>query len=345
MTLHEEIHEQPSCLQRLLKTQRKAVEAFAGRLNEKRVRFVYIAARGTSENAARYANYVWGINNGLPVALAAPSVFTYYNRAPQLDGALVVGISQSGRSPDIVSVLAEGKRQGCSTLAITNAVDSPLAGEADFVLNIEAGREHAVAATKTYTTELMAIAMLSAAMTGEESRWQDLLRVPDWVQTALAQDQLIAGKVHRYRPITSCVVLGRGYSFSTAHEWALKLKELTYVEAQPYSSADFLHGPIAMVDGGFPILAIAPGGAVFDSTMDVLLELRENRSAGLVVISDVESALSIAETALPCIAGTPEWLNPLVSIIPAQLFSYHLALAKGCDTESPRGIQKVTETM
>ncbi len=344
MSLHSEIHQQPNCLEQLLQEQRTATEKIAYAINARDIRFVLIAARGTSENAARYANYLWGAMNRLPVALAAPSLFTYYNRPPKLDGALVIGISQSGRSPDIVSVLAEGRRQGCLTLAVTNEVDSPLAQAADFVLYVEAGQENAVAATKTYTAELMAVAMLSAAMKADDALWQELYRVPGWIESTLAMDGLFGIKVRPYLAMSNCAVLGRGFNFATAYEWALKLKELAYIEAAPYSSADFLHGPIAIVDRGFPILAVVPGGAVYSSTMDVLRELRFGRSAELVVISDVQEALDLAQTSLPLPAAIPEWLSPMVSIIPAQLFCYHLALAKGCDTESPRGIHKVTET-
>lgn len=342
MTLHKEIHEQPDCLQRLLHSQKNACEQIARTIREKDVRFIYIAARGTSENAARYANYVWGVRNGLPVALAAPSMFTYYNNPPRLGNALVVGISQSGRSPDIVSVLAEGRRQGCTALAITNAVHSPLAQAADFVLDISAGEEQAVAATKSYSSELLSIAMLSAALNGDAALWKELAHIPDWVQFALSEENVPATQVQRYRSITSCVVLGRGFNYATAHEWALKLKELAYVEAQPFSSADFLHGPIAMVNGGFVILAVVPSGAVYSSMIEVLMELTQERSAKLVMISDQK--LGIAETSMMIPSGVPEWLSPIVSIIPAQLFSYHLARARGCDTESPRGIHKVTET-
>lgn len=344
MSLYSEIRDQPECLQRLLSTQKEAVEEIARTVARKDVRFVYVAARGTSENAARYANYVWGAMNGMPVGLAAPSLFTYYDRPPQLNGSFVVGISQSGRSPDIVSVLVEGKRQGCLTLAITNAMDSPLAKAADFVLNIEAGEENAVAATKTYNTELMAIAMLSAAINGENDRWNELRRVPQWVESVIAEDGRLSAKIQEYRSMSSCVVLGRGFNYATAYEWALKLKELAHVEAQPYSPADFLHGPITMVEGGFPILAVIPSGAVYAPMMEVLRRLRHGRAAELVVISDQEGAMELAQTALPLPTGIPEWLSPLVSIVPAQLFCYHLALARGYDTESSQGIHKVTET-
>lgn len=344
MSLYSEIHEQPACLANLLRTQRNAAEEIARSIHERQVPYVLIAARGTSENAGRYAKYLWGLSNGLSVALASPSMFTYYHHPPQLHGALVVGISQSGRSPDIVSVLEEGRRQGCFTLAITNAPDSPLACAADFVFDLQAGAENAVAATKTYTCELMALAMISAALSGEESRWRELHQTQARIQTTLSRDSNFARIVERYESVSRCVILGRGFNYATAYEWALKLKELCYVDAQGYSGADFQHGPIAIIDGSFPVLAIAPKGAVYDFMIDTLRDIRRRYSLDMVVLSNGESALELAETAVPLPDLLPEWISPLVSIIPAQMFSYHLARAKGCDTESPRGIHKVTET-
>ena len=344
MSLHSEILEQPTCLERLLSSQRKNVEQIASAIQSHNIQFVFLAARGTSDNAGRYANYLWGAMNGLPLALATPSLFTYYGQPPRLKNALVVGISQSGQSPDIVSVLEEGKRQGNLTLALTNALDSPLTQAADFVLNIEAGSEQAVAATKTYTTELMAIAMLSAALAGGGKRWGELERVPAWVAETLEQDEALREASQRYRYMQQCVVLGRGYNYATAFEWALKLKELTYVEAEPYSSADFQHGPVAMVARGFPVMAVVPSGKVFDSMMALLKHLQDDLLAELVVISNATEALSMAQAPFKIPSEVPEWLSPLVAILPAQLFSYHLTLAKGYDADHPRTIHKVTET-
>jgi glucosamine--fructose-6-phosphate aminotransferase (isomerizing) len=271
-------------------------------------------------------------------------LFTYYQSPPRLQNALVVGVSQSGQSPDIVSVLEEGRKQNCLTLAITNIPDSPLAKAADFVLDIQAGSEKAVAATKTYTTELMAIAMLSAALSNSDEQWQQLASVSNWAQDVLTLDAKIADMAQRYRYMNQCVVLGRGFNYATAFEWALKLKELTYVIAEPYSSADFQHGPIAMVEGGFPVLAVAPSGKVQDSMRDMLTRLRKDKDAELVVISDDADALALAQSSIQLPPQIPEWLTPLVSIIPAQLFACHLTTVKGYDTEKPRNITKVTET-
>lgn len=344
MSLHSEILEQPQKLADLLKNQRQMVEEVARAVKQRHVNYVMLAARGTSDNAGRYANYLLGSFNQLAVALATPSLFTYYQTPPQFNNALIIGISQSGQSPDIVSVLAEGKKQGCPTLAITNVPGSPLTQVADFVLDINAGPELATAATKTYSAELMVLAMLSAALSEDEKRWQELERVSAWTQEAIQLDGSLAQAAQRYRYMNHCVVLGRGFNYSTAFEWALKMKELTYVEAEPYSSADFMHGPIAMVQVGFPVLAVAPAGKVFGSMLETLQQLKKELSAELVVISNEASALSLAQVPIRIPAEVPEWLTPLVGIIPAQLFAYHLTQVKGNDTEAPRVIHKVTET-
>ena len=340
MTLHSEIFEQPERLASLLDKQKQTALEIAEAIQARHVQYAFLAARGTSDNAGRYANYLWGAHNKLPLALATPSLFTYYQSPPRLQGALVIGVSQSGQSPDIVSVVEEGRRQGCLTLAITNIPDSPLARAADLVLDVQAGAEKAVAATKTYTTELMAIAMISAALSNSEERWNELASVAKWAEETLALDKEIMQMTQRFRYMSHCVVLGRGFNYATAFEWALKLKELTYVTAEPYSSADFQHGPIAMVEGGFPVLAVAPSGKVQDSMRDMLTRLRKEKDAELVVISDDAGALTLAQSPIPLPPQIPEWLTPLVSILPAQLFACHLTQVKGYDPEKPRSKKK-----
>jgi len=344
MSLHDEILEQPQRLEQLLHAQRDTVLKIADQIRSRDPKYVFLAARGTSDNAGRYANYLWGVHNHLPLALATPSLFTYYNEPPRLDGAFVVGVSQSGQSPDIVSVLTEGRKQGCLTLAVTNEPVSPLAEAAELVLDIQAGTEKAVAATKTYTSELLGLAMISVALKGDESAWKELENIPGWINEVLQQDAIIARMAERFCYMHQCVVLGRGYNYATAFEWALKLKELTYVVAEPYSSADFQHGPIAMVEGGFPVMAVVPQGKVFDTMLEMLTRLRRKQNAELVVISDDQRALSLAQSAIRLPAGIPEWLSPLVAIVAAQLFACHLTVVKGYNTEEPRSISKVTET-
>jgi glucosamine--fructose-6-phosphate aminotransferase (isomerizing) len=171
-----------------------------------------------------------------------------------------------------------------------------------------------------------------------------LAKVAGWMKEALMLDDFISQAAQRYRYIDQTVVLGRGFNYATAFEWALKLKELTYIIAEPYSSADFAHGPIAMVESGYPIFAVAPKGRVFGSMLEMLKRLRSDISAELVVISNDNRALSLAQVPLKISSDIPEWLSPLVGILPAQLFAYHLTLAKGFNTEQPRSIRKVTET-
>jgi glucosamine--fructose-6-phosphate aminotransferase (isomerizing) len=344
MSLRSEIFEQPTVVNHILETQRERAGEVARAILARGVRTVFLAARGTSDNAGLYAKYLWGSQNGLPVALAAPSLFTVYETPPRLDGSLVVGISQSGQSPDIVSVVAEGRRQGALTLAITNDPASPLAQQAEMVLETCAGPERAVAATKTYTSQLLVIALLSAAMQGDERCFTALESVPELMRQTLELEGSIEGSAQRYRYMSQCVVIGRGYNYATAYEWSLKLKELTYVVAEPYSSADFQHGPIAIVSHGFPVLAVAPRGAVLDHVKELLGSLVEGHGAELLAISNEKEILARATTPIRLPDDLPEWLSPLVSILPAQLLCYHLTRAKGYDTEAPRGLLKVTRT-
>jgi len=344
VSLKDEIHEQPAVLSRLLAKQTDTVFKIAAELREQKIHSVLLAARGTSDNAGVYAKYLWGAFNQLPVAMAAPSLYSCYKRLPAFKDTLVVAISQSGESPDIVGVVEEGRKQNVPTLAITNEVDSPLGRAAHAAIDICAGEEKAVAATKTYTAQLMVIAMLSAALAEDEERWKDLERVSGIVSQTLALDETIRQRAERYRFMDHCVVLGRGFNYATAFEWALKLKELAYVIAEPYSSADFQHGPVAMIERDFPVLAIAPDGDVFDDTLELLTRLKKEQRAELLVVSDRDEALALANTPLKIPSGLPEWLTPIAAIAAAQLFCYHITRAKGLDTESPRGLRKVTLT-
>ena len=342
MALRDEILEQPHSIKTLLDNQADTIQSIARSIGKPSG--IFIAARGTSGNVARYAEYVWGYKNQIPVALAAPSLFSVYQNPPLLGDNLVVGISQSGESPDILAVLAEANHQGCSTLAITNLPDSPLGLEADYVIDIQAGPELSVAATKSYTAQLGAIAMLSAAWSEDPKPWKQLGKIPNFITALLEQETQIQTYALRYRYMDQCVVLGRGFNYATAFEWSLKLKELTYVVAQPYSSADFLHGPIALVSSGFPVFAVAPQGDVVEDMAALLKKLKEIHRADLFIISENQDLLQIADCPLPLPKGIPEWISPLVAIIPAQLFSYHLTLIKGIDPDTPRGLTKVTLT-
>jgi glucosamine--fructose-6-phosphate aminotransferase (isomerizing) len=341
--LRQEIHEQPAVLTRLLDGQAEGAARIADAIRERDVCYAVLAARGTSDNAARYAQYLFGSLNGLPVALATPSLFTVYHAPPRLGDALVLGISQSGQSPDILAVVEEGRRQGALTVAVTNAAGSPLAEAAEHVLLLGAGEERAVAATKTYTAQLGALALLAAHLARDEGRLRALRRVPDGVEAALSLEEAIARAAQRYAHVTQCVVLGRGYNYATAFEIALKLKELTYVVAEPYSSADFRHGPVAIVERGFPVVVVAPQGAVYEDVVALTRKLAE-RDADLTVISEADEALGLARAPLRLPVELPEWLSPFTCVVPGQLLALHTTLAKGYDPDHPRGLTKVTRT-
>ncbi|HZB94508.1 MAG TPA: SIS domain-containing protein [Herpetosiphonaceae bacterium] len=338
--LDSEIHSQPEVLARLLERETPRV----GRIVAQLPAFSYalIAARGTSDHAAAYAKYAWAALAGYPVALATPALHTLYNRPPRMDGALVVGVSQSGQSPDIVAVLEEAKRQGRPTLAITNDGASPLASAADHVVELHAGAERSVAATKTYTAQLTVMALLATALSG--SGQDELKGLPGAVAATLSGAAGVAQRAERYRYMEQCVVVGRGYNLATAFELALKLKELTYIMSTAYSSADFRHGPIAAVYDGLPVILVMPGGATFEDMRNLAQELQA-RDAELVIISEAEAAQSLATTPLPLAASVPEWLSPITAIVPGQLLALHLALAKGLDPDAPRGLKKVTRTL
>jgi glucosamine--fructose-6-phosphate aminotransferase (isomerizing) len=347
--LYREIHEQPAVLARLLDRERDTVSALADEIRRRHVDHVLIAARGTSDNAARYAQYLLGAANRLPVGLTTPSLFSIYQKPPRFGNALVMGISQSGKSPDIVSVVAEARRQGALTAALTNEPDSDLGRTADHVVSLHAGEEKSVAATKTYTAELGAVAMLSIALNDKRvpahaQATQELARLPDWAAQTLALDNPIERAAERYCYMRHCVVIGRGYNYCTAFELALKIKELTYTIVQPYSSADFMHGPLAIIEPGFPAFVVAPSGAMIDDMRAFCATARE-RGAELVAISDHPDILSAARTALALPEGVPEWLSPIVAILPGQLFAAHLAHSRGYDPDRPRALHKVTETL
>lgn len=342
MSMRSELGESPSLLERLLGGAVDQVEAVARTVRERRIDVVVIAARGTSDHAALYGQYVLGSRNRLLVVPAAPSLVSIYGTPPRLRDALVIGISQSGRSPDVVAVLEQARSQGAPTVAITNDGRSELAAAADHVIELEAGPERAVAATKTYLAEIAVMAMLSSALSGDRKSALELRAIPEALRSTLLEEQRVADIARAWATEQECVILARGFHYATAREWALKLKELARVLADPYSGADFQHGPIALVQPGFPILAVATTGPALDG-MSELLERVRGQGARLLVMSDVPALQALGD-GIP-LPTAPEWLSPLVAIIPAQLFAYHLALARGLDTEAPRNLSKVTLTL
>jgi glucosamine--fructose-6-phosphate aminotransferase (isomerizing) len=341
MGVRDEIGEQPDVVARLIGRSAE-IEAIARAVSDRDIEHVVIAARGTSDHAAIYAQYLFGIRMRLPVALAAPSIVSLYHVEPVFSRSLVIGISQSGASPDVVGVVDAARRQGRPTIAITNEPGSALAGAAEHVLDLGAGPERAIAATKTYTAELTAIALLVAALSGEDAK--PLAGIPQAIEAAIESELAARDAAAAHATWRTCTVLGRGYEYATAREWSLKLKELAHVVADPYSAADFRHGPLALVEPGYPVLAVATSGAVAADLMALLREIREDYGADLIVVSDREDVRAIGQRSIAVPTGVPDHLAPIVSIVPAQLFAYHATIARGLDPDAPRNISKVTLT-
>jgi glutamine---fructose-6-phosphate transaminase (isomerizing) len=334
--VREEIAEQPAVLERALAEGWGPITAAAREIARRRPRYAVIAARGSSDNAARYAQHLLGRLLRMPVALATPSLHTLYHEPPRYTDGLVIGISQSGASPDIVAVVAEARRQGCVTVAVTNDPASPLAGAATHVLDLHAGEERSVAATKTYTASIAVLAALVSAIAGDRARRSELQAMPEAVARQLAHDvDHAVGVAADWKRVA---VIGRGADYGTAFEAALKLKELTRIVAEAASPADFLHGPIAMVGEGFPVLGIAPPGPTAPGVRELLDAVRERGGQTAVIGKGREGELRLR------LIAVPDWLSPLVAVIPAQLLAVAVAERLGVDVDRPFGLHKITRT-
>lgn len=345
MILRDEILEQPEVAARFLERAPAVMEPLAAAIRARGVEHVVIAGRGTSDHAAIYAQYVLGIRHGLSVGLGTPSVISLYGARPRLDRSLVIGISQSGASPDVAGFIAEGRRQGALTVAITNDPASPLAIAAETTIDLGVVPERAIAATKTYTTELLAIAALSVALHPDAAAdAAHLAAIPDALASVCAVEPEVIAMSADQASADRLLILARGYEYATAREWSLKLKELSHVFADPYSAADFEHGPLALTESGVPVIAMVRRGPTRDGLVRLLERMRDDLSADLAIVSDDEEALRLARWPLRLPAGTPEWLGPIVSIVVGQLHALHLTRARGLDPEAPRHIRKVTRT-
>ena len=341
--LEAELREQPEALRHLLERQTEAAHAAARLFQKRDVRFILIASRGSSSNVARYAQYLLGRAHRVPVMFATPSLYTIYNQPPRLDGALAIGISQSGASPDVVAVLAEAREQGRPTLALTNDVESPLAKTAEVVLPLEAGEEHAVAATKTYVNSLGAVALLFAEMSKDAAARDELSGMPDALARQIELSLDDPPPLDEYRDAVGLTVVARGVNYGTGFEIALKIRELSGLVTEAYSPADLMHGPIAAIQPDWPVVVVAPSGPARPSVEEIVPPLRA-RGARLVAISDVRAVLRRARTKLLLAPGVPEWLSPLTAVVPGQVTALRLTRLRGLDLDHPAGLRKVTLT-
>jgi glucosamine--fructose-6-phosphate aminotransferase (isomerizing) len=341
--LEHEIGEQPEVAGRLLDRMLPLVDDLRDHLTSRGAEQVLLVARGSSDNAARYAQYLWPARAGVTVTLATPSLTTVYGRQPDLSRQAVVAVSQSGRSPDVVSVVEQARDAGRPTLAVTNDPASPLAAAAEVVLDLGAGREESVAATKTYTASVLAVAVLSGAW-GEPhpEAERELRRVPDALAAAVTRATGVDDAAELMARADRAVCVGRGLNLSTAHETALKVTELTGSLVAPFSPADLMHGPVAAVGPLVPALLVAPGEPASASVLEAAPELRR-RGAPLVLLGGPE--LPGARTlGLPPEAELPGWLTPLTGVVLGQLLAWRTAERRGVDVDRPGDLSKVTLT-
>ena len=351
-----EIDEQPEVVARLLEQQRPVVRDVARTIRERAPSTIVLVARGSSDNAAVYGRYLLEVCNRRLTSLAAPSGLTLYGRGPRLDQTVVIGVSQSGQGEDVVAYLREARAQGAATVAIVNDEQSPLAGAADAVLACLAGPELSVPATKTVTAQMTLLALLSteldgqesgadALVEGQESGADALVELPGALRGALEQRPAAAALARSLARRTIGSVIGRGFGFPPALEIALKLKEMCHTRAEPFSAADFLHGPVALVQPDYSALLIDVGGRSTESALEIAHAIRQRGGQpALLRAGEIQLTPDEDVPQLSLVAPIGEPYAPIVALVLGQLLAVELALALGLDPAQPRGLRKVTST-
>lgn len=337
----QEILDQPAVLERTIAGERDKVTRIGDHLRQKDISVIILVARGSSDNAALFGRYLLEITTGIPVSLSAPSIFTLYAAKLRLNRAVVIGVSQSGEGADINLVLEQAKSFGAFTIGITNEADSSMARIADEALLIHAGREKSVAATKTYTGQMLHFYMLAGAI---GDRRIEYAKIPDLAEQALRLNDEVEAAVQRYVFMQNCVVVGRGLNYGNSYELALKLMETCYVVAERFSSADFFHGPLAIVERRFPVILFAPTGVTEKSSLELLSRLKELHADSLSITNSRQVAEESSRSFLLA-KDVDEILTPIPFVLPAQMFAAHLSTAKGLDPDAPRSLTKVTTTL
>lgn len=336
--MHAEAADAPAVLERQLAENDALVTALADSLRAKPPRFVVTCARGSSDHAATFAKYAIETQLGLVTASASPSVESVYAVTQQLEGALYLVISQSGKSPDLVRNAEAARAAGAHVVALVNVADSPLAAIADTVIPLRAGPERSVAATKSYLATLAATVHLVARWTGDQSLLNALQETPAAMRAAQGLDW--SALVQGLREARNLFVLGRGYSFGAAQEMALKFKETSGLHAEAFSSAEVRHGPMALVGPGFPVLAVGQRDGTLDGTLATVREFRERGAHVWTALpgDDGHDALPVATAPHPLCA-------PLVTVQSFYLAVNALAVARGYNPDVPPHLNKVTETV
>ncbi|PJF29117.1 MAG: glucosamine--fructose-6-phosphate aminotransferase [Phototrophicales bacterium] len=330
--IEKEIEEQPAIIHSLLNRESENVIQVARAIRQFNPSFAVVVGRGTSDNAARYAQYLLGIQAQLAVSLAAPSIHTVYGVQPKLSRALVIALSPSGEADEVSQVIADARAQGGLTLSITDDPNSSLAQMADYHLLLGCGKEKSIIATKSYTAQLTALAMLVTAITDNRDSYEALAHLPDLVARTLAGSESILGWVQRYRYVDQMAVVGRGYNYPTAFEISHKIRELCQITAEEYSEADFRHGQVSIIKQGFPVIVIAPSGKPMPLLVDLLRNLNQ-RHAECIVITDDLDISHYAQNLIALPPNIPEWLSPICAVVHGQYLAMQLALAMGHEVD------------
>jgi glucosamine--fructose-6-phosphate aminotransferase (isomerizing) len=340
--MEKEILETPLALKRFISHEWKALMKASEAIQKINPLYVVIVARGASDNAGTFARYLIEKNWGIPVSSAAPSIHTLYDSRVSYKRGLVIGISQSGEGPDVCEIIKDARNQGALTIGLTNNPKSRLAEESEYVLALEAGLEQSVAATKTFTVQLMALYSLILCVSKGKKAEHELSLLPNLSKKGLS----LSGDLWRFSPqfryLTTCAVVGRGFHYGVAQELALKFKECCQVMAHSYSTADFHHGPKTLAGKNFPVFLLAPSGPTLKGSLELIDELND-RGATVVAFSPVKQVLDKAAIAFPTPAGNEE-TSPIGMAPMIHTFALAVAKIKGLDPDKPPFLKKITHT-
>lgn len=340
--MHKEICQAAAGLKTAKKNNAQTIKEIVKTIKKKKIAGVIIAARGTSNHAGIFAKYLIETYCGVPVTLAAPSVYTVYNGNLCLKNFLVIGLSQSGQAADAIEVIKRAKACGAPTVAITNKSESPMALAAEFSLDCAQGPEESVAATKTFISQLYLGLMLAAAWSGNEALNAALKTSVSAVEKTYKISELIEQAAGRYRFITDSFILGRGLAYPIAIEFALKTQETSYIKSRGYATSDFYHGPVAQVSDGTPVFLFALSDTLKQDSINMITKIKQS-GGDIFVFSDDIDILSMADGGI-ALPEYDEIASVFAAAIAMQIFACSLAVSRGRNPDKPRGLSKVTIT-
>jgi glucosamine--fructose-6-phosphate aminotransferase (isomerizing) len=338
--MNREMQEEPERIRQTLFANREAVRGIAQEVRKRRIRNIVLAGRGSSDHAATYFKYLCEIVAGIPVGFAAPSVLTLYRGRLDLSDTLTIGVSQSGKAEDVLAVVQHARGQGGLTVSITNDPFSLLAIAADHHLDLHAGEEKSVAATKSFVCQMTVFALLVQALTDDQELSDQLKHLPEWMESILTMTDSVSRLAEIMNPYSACYVIGRGYVNAVAHEIALKLQETCYQEAMAFSTSDFQHGPFAMLDSNSLVLLLAPNDPSIHDSREFLKKVIPTRAKIIALTDDPD--LSVNEKVI--LPHTSPEMAPFVFVLAGQMLAFDLSLRRGLDPDRPRGLSKVTIT-